>query len=200
MPQMRHIQGLLHSVQTSLRRIPGICAQEAQQMVADLQEVSQLVSTEAGQMLDCIVNMQLDVDFNHGDFARMSVNAVIEKAQLERATQRVVELETELEEVKAAASQERDRLAKEKNQIKDDLKMMSEEFAQSREKVRQSSGSPDSRDHLVKVRISTAQAPFHLQQTIDSHRTRISRSFYSTWRTRSTTVALSGSCATTTPT
>ena len=200
MPQIRHIQELLHSVQTSLRRIPGICAQEAQQMVSDLQEVSQLVSTEAGQMLDCIVNMQLDVDFNHGDFARMSVNAVIEKAQLERATQRVVELETELEEVKTAASQERDKLAKEKGQIKDDLRMMSEEFGKFREKVRQSSGSPDSQDHLVKVRISPAQAPCYLPRVTDLHRTRISRSFCNIWRTKSTTVALSGSCDITTPT
>lgn len=154
MPKMRHIQEVLHKVQTSLRRIPGVCSNEAQQMVSDLQEVGQLVSTESGQMIDCIVNMQLDSEFNQSDFARMSVSATLEKAQLDRANERIKELERELNGVKKQAISGREKLEKEKNEIQEDLKMMSHEFAQFRDKVQQSSGSPDSRDGLVKVSFS----------------------------------------------
>lgn len=154
MPKMRHVQEILHRVQTSLRRIPGICANEAQQMVSDLQEVGQLVSTETGCMLDCIVNLQLDAEFSSHDFARMSVDSTLQKAALDNANERVKELKKEFEELKEQSENERLKLEKEKEELQNDFKMMSGEFAQFRDKVQQSSGSPNSRDELVKVSLS----------------------------------------------
>jgi flagellar motility protein MotE (MotC chaperone) len=151
MEKMIHVQELLHGVQRSLRRMPGICANEARQMVSDLQEVGQLVSTESGHMIDCIVNQTLDAESSGNDFARMSVDHAIHRSAHENALQRIKDLEQELEDSEEKAKNEREKLEREKEELQNDFRMMSAEFAQFRDKVQQNSGSPNSRDELVKV-------------------------------------------------
>lgn len=154
MPNLRRVQQILHNVQTSLLRIPGVCSNEAQQMGSDLREVAQLVSTESSQLIDGLVNMRIDAQVQMNDCARMGVDSTLQKANLDRSIGLNKELERQIAELKQAAVNDREKiekLEKERDEIKNDLKMISDEFARFRDKVQEYSGSPTSRDDLVKV-------------------------------------------------
>lgn len=151
MPNLRRVQQLLHGVQTSLLRIPGVCSNEAQQMASELREVAQVVTTESGQLIDGLVNMKIDAQYQMNDCARMGVNSTLQGADLDRARFQVNQLQSEIESLKSVATSDREKLEKERDEIKKDLQMISEEFAQFRDKVQENSGSPNSRDDLIKV-------------------------------------------------
>lgn len=156
MPNLRRVQRLLHTTQTSLLRIPGVCSNEAQQMVNDLREVARMVSHETGQLVDGLVNMKVDAQYAQNDCARMGVDATLQKAELDQTREKVKQLNEALKDVREKAQKEREGLEKELDEAKSDLQMMSDEFARFRDRVQQSSGS---RDEMVRVS-SPLPAPF----------------------------------------
>ncbi|KAG6009248.1 hypothetical protein E4U21_002852 [Claviceps maximensis] len=92
----RLIQEILVKIQQSLRRMPGVSANESNEIVSQLQEVGQVVSQETSQLVDALINLTLDQEDTDKAIARMGLEASLTKAEMEDQAQTVRDLGAEL--------------------------------------------------------------------------------------------------------
>lgn len=83
-------------MQHTLRRMPGVPGKEAGELVAQLQEVGQVVSQETGQLVDAMMKLTLDQQDSDRAVARLSIEANLAKARHDDQARAVVGLEQEL--------------------------------------------------------------------------------------------------------
>lgn len=100
----RLVQETLVKIQQSLRRMPGVSSAESNELVAQLQEVGQIISQETSQLVDAVMNLTLDQEDTDKAIARMGLEASLAKATIEDQAQAMRDLRADT----AAEAQRRD--------------------------------------------------------------------------------------------
>ncbi|KAJ4254852.1 hypothetical protein NW762_009650 [Fusarium torreyae] len=163
----RASQEILVKIQTSLRRMPGVSSKESNEIIAQLQEVGQIVSTETSQLVDALMNLTLDQEDTDKAIARMSIEANLAKAEADDQAHNLSNLRVELANEKGKRQEAEAEVAK----VVEDLQNLSREFKAFKERDRD--GSPDSakstleRDDMVKQLEDTIK---HLEDQVNSRR------------------------------
>ncbi|KAF5024240.1 hypothetical protein F66182_3697 [Fusarium sp. NRRL 66182] len=135
----RASQEILVKIQTSLRRMPGVSSKESNEIVAQLQEVGQIVSTETSQLVDALMNVTLDQEDTDKAIARMSIEANLAKAEADDQAHTLSNLRAELANEKSKRQEAEAEVAK----VVEDLQSLSREFKAFKERERDHDGSSD---------------------------------------------------------
>ncbi|PHH91927.1 hypothetical protein CDD83_9712 [Cordyceps sp. RAO-2017] len=93
----RYAQELLVKVQHALRRMPGVCGNEANELVSHLQEVGQIINQETTQLVDALMNITLDQEETEQAIARMSLDANLAQAKTDDQAQTINDLRAEVQ-------------------------------------------------------------------------------------------------------
>ncbi|KAF5677788.1 chromosome segregation smc [Fusarium heterosporum] len=163
----RMSQEILVKIQTSLRRMPGVSSKESNEIVAQLQEVGQIVSTETSQLVDALMNLTLDQEDTDKAIARMSIEANLAKAEADDQAHNMSNLRVELANEKTKRQEAESEVVK----VMDELQKLSREFKSL--KGGDHDGSPDScvpspdRDDMIKQLEDTIK---HLEDQVNSRR------------------------------
>ncbi|KAF4982365.1 hypothetical protein FZEAL_1999 [Fusarium zealandicum] len=147
----RASQEILVKIQTSLRRMPGVSSKESNEIVSQLQEVGQIVSTETSQLVDALMNLVLDQEDTDKAIARMSIEANLTKAEADDQTHTISNLRVELSNEKGKRQETEAEVAK----VMEDLQQLTREFKSLKNKDRDDSSddakSTPVREGIVKV-------------------------------------------------
>jgi chromosome segregation ATPase len=144
-------QEILVKIQTSLRRMPGVSSKESNEIISQLQEVGQIVSTETSQLVNALMNLTLDQEDTDKAIARMSIEANLAKAEADDQAHNMSNLRTELANEKGKRQEAESEVVK----VMDELQKLSREFRSLKNGDRD--GSPDGsaqspdRDGMIKV-------------------------------------------------
>jgi chromosome segregation ATPase len=145
-------QEILVKIQTSLRRMPGVSSKESNEIIAKLQEVGQIISSETSQLVDALMNLTLDQEDTDKAIARMSIEANLAKAEADDQSHNLGNLRTELADEKCKRQEAEAEAAK----LKGHLEKHRDELKSLKAKVHDggSEGTISSavHDELVKVR------------------------------------------------
>ncbi|RSM09924.1 hypothetical protein CDV31_007441 [Fusarium ambrosium] len=162
----RASQEILVKIQTSLRRMPGVSSKESNEIVSQLQEVGQIVSTETSQLVDALMNLTLDAEDTDKAIARMSIEANLAKAEADDQNHTISNLRVELANEKGKRQEAEAEVAK----VMEELQNLTREFKSFKEKE---GGSEDSktkspdRDGMIKQLEDTIK---HLEDQVNSRR------------------------------
>ncbi|KAK1245239.1 hypothetical protein MKX08_004868 [Trichoderma sp. CBMAI-0020] len=96
----RITQEILVKIQHSLRRMPGVAANESNEIIQRLIEVGQVISQETSALVEAVMNFHLDQEDTDKAIARMSIEANLAKAHADDQAQRINSLEEELRQEK----------------------------------------------------------------------------------------------------
>ncbi|PNP47727.1 hypothetical protein TGAMA5MH_01551 [Trichoderma gamsii] len=96
----RITQEILVKIQHSLRRMPGVAANESNEIIQRLIEVGQVISQETSALVEAVMNLHLDQEDTDKAIARMSIEANLAKAHADDQAQRINSLEEELRQEK----------------------------------------------------------------------------------------------------
>ncbi|KAL2213854.1 hypothetical protein CC79DRAFT_83427 [Sarocladium strictum] len=164
----REAQQILHNLHTSLRRMPGVGSNEAEEVGSALQKVSQTMSTETSQLVNAIANLELDLEDAKRTNVRLTIQEKLLSAEVDDKTGKISDLCAERE----AETQKRELAEDEVKKIMEDLTKLSAEF-----KALKKSGSPresnpmegsaSPRDALVKTLEDTIK---HLEDQVNNRR------------------------------
>lgn len=154
----RESQGILVKIQTSLRRMPGVSSKESDEIIAQLREVGQIISSETSQLVDALMNLTIDQEETDKAMARMSIEANLAKASNEDQTHTLSNLRVELANEKGKRQEAEAEFAK----VVDDLQNLTREFKSLKEmamKKGEESGSDTAKstqgdgggDNMIKV-------------------------------------------------
>lgn len=146
----RFVQEIIYKIQTSLRRMPGISANESEEIIGQLNDIGRVVNQETSQLVDALMNLTLDGEDTDKAIARMSLDANIAKATMENHAQTIRDLKKQLAE-------EQEKYAKsdaELKRIMEELESISREFYDFKTKVHQDAGFLENQPNLVKVNLS----------------------------------------------
>ncbi|RFN55424.1 chromosome segregation protein smc [Fusarium flagelliforme] len=162
----RQSQEILVKIQTSLRRMPGVSSKESSEIIAQLQEVGQIVSTETSQLVDALMNLTLDQEDTDKAIARMSIEANLAKAEADDQTHNLSNLRVELSNEKEKRQEAEAEVAK----VMEELQKLSREIKSLKERSNDgnsddSKSSPD-RDAMVKL----GDTIKHLEEQVNSRR------------------------------
>ena len=127
--------------------MPGVSANESNEIIKRLQEVAQLISQETSQLVDAIMNLTLDSVETDKAVARMGLEASLSKAALEDKAQTIRNRDKELKDEREA----REKAEHEVKKIMDDMQGLSAEFSQFKEKARNGNGSLSSQEEMIKA-------------------------------------------------
>ncbi|KAM0244192.1 hypothetical protein ACHAP5_006492 [Fusarium lateritium] len=163
----RMSQEILVKIQTSLRRMPGVSSKESNEIISQLQEVGQIVSTETSQLVDALMNLTLDQEDTDKAIARMSIEANLAKAEADDQAHNMSNLRTELANEKGKRQEAEAEVVK----VMDELQKLSREFKSLKNGNRDGSSdgsaqSPD-RDGMIKQFEDTIK---HLEDQVNSRR------------------------------
>lgn len=142
----RQSQEILVKLQTSLRRTPGISANESAEIIEQLQQVGQIISQETSALVDALMKTQLDQEDTEKAVARMSLDNNLVKAEKDDLAQKANDLKKDLN----AEKQKREEAENEVKKIMEDLFNLTKDFRALREKSGKGEGSPD-REGMIKV-------------------------------------------------
>ncbi|GFP54057.1 hypothetical protein TASIC1_0003043500 [Trichoderma asperellum] len=92
----RITQEILVKIQHSLRRMPGVAANESNEIIQRLIEVGQVISQETSALVEAVMNLHLDQEDTDKAIARMSIEANLAKAHTDDQAQRINSLEEEV--------------------------------------------------------------------------------------------------------
>lgn len=146
--QARIAQEILVKLQTSLRRMPGVSANESNEIISQLQEVGRIISQETSQLVEALMHVTLDSEDTDKAIARMSLEANLAKAQKGDEEQTINDLREELDNEKEKRGHAEGQVRK----VMDDLQELTQEFRSWKEKEATPGGSACSdRDDLIKV-------------------------------------------------
>ncbi|KAM0465198.1 hypothetical protein ACHAPV_002194 [Trichoderma viride] len=96
----RITQEILVKIQHSLRRMPGVAANESNEIIQRLIEVGQVISQETSALVEAVMNLHLDQEDTDKAIARMSIEANLAKAHADDQAQRISSLEEEVRQEK----------------------------------------------------------------------------------------------------
>lgn len=131
--------------------MPGVSSKESNEIVSQLQEVGQIVSTETSQLVDALMNLTLDAEDTDKAIARMSIEANLAKAEADDQNHTISNLRVELAGEKGKRQEAEAEVAK----VVEELQNLSREFKSFKEKEGGSEDSRDKspdRDGMIKVR------------------------------------------------
>ncbi|KAK5997151.1 hypothetical protein PT974_02504 [Cladobotryum mycophilum] len=164
----RMTQEILVKIQHSLRRMPGVSASESNEIIAQLQEVGQIISQETSQLVDALMNLNLDQEDTDRSIARMAIEANLAKATNEDQLQAIKDLRDEVKAEKSKAEQAESEMKK----MMEDLEDLTVDFKKLKNNAeKQQSGDASSSDEdedIVKSLESTIQ---NLEEQVNKHRT-----------------------------
>ena len=142
------MQALLVKIQTALRRMPGISAKEANEIIDELQEVGQTINQETSQLVDAVTNMILDQEEADKALARMNIESTLAKAKTEDQEQTISDIRGELTKEKERMSQEQDEMEK----LMNDFEVLKSDY----KNLQEAKGTPKdlSPDQLAKVKVN----------------------------------------------
>ena len=142
------MQALLVKIQTALRRMPGISAKEANEIIDELQEVGQTINQETSQLVDAVTNMILDQEEADKALARMNIESTLAKAKTEDQEQTISDIRGELTKEKERMSQEQSEMEK----LMHDFDVLKSDY----KNLQEAKGPPKdlSPDQLAKVKVS----------------------------------------------
>jgi chromosome segregation ATPase len=131
--------------------MPGVSSKESSEIITQLQEVGQIVSTETSQLVDALMNLTLDQEDTDKAIARMSIEANLAKAEADDQAHNLSNLRVELANEKSKRQEAEAEVAK----VMEELQKLSREVKSLKEKSNDGSSddaksSPD-RDGMVKV-------------------------------------------------
>ncbi|GKT99963.1 chromosome segregation protein smc [Fusarium langsethiae] len=163
----RQSQEILVKIQTSLRRMPGVSSKESSEIIAQLQEVGQIVSTETSQLVDALMNLTLDQEDTDKAIARMSIEANLSKAEADDQAHTLSTIRAELANEKGKRQEAEAEVAK----VMEELRKLSHEIKSLKGKSNDigsddAKSSPD-RDDMVKQLGETIK---HLEEQVNSRR------------------------------
>lgn len=127
----RITQEILVKIQHSLRRMPGVAANESNEIIQRLIEVGQVISQETSALVEAVMNLHLDQEDTDKAIARMSIEANLAKAHADDQAQRINSLE---EEVRLEKKKREDAEGNLKS-IMDGIADIATEFKQLRDKT-----------------------------------------------------------------
>lgn len=135
--------------------MPGVSSKESSEIITQLQEVGQIVSTETSQLVDALMNLTLDQEDTDKAIARMSIEANLAKAEADDQAHNLSNLRVELanekskrQEAEAEVAKVMEELQKLSNELKS-LKSLKEKSNDG-----SSDGSRSSPDHDAMVKVS----------------------------------------------
>lgn len=148
----RQSQEILVKIQTSLRRMPGVSSKESNEIITQLQEVGQIVSTETSQLVDALMNLTLDQEDTDKAIARMSIEANLSKAEADDQAHTLSTLRADLANEKS----KRQEAEAEVTKVMEELQKLSGEIKSLKLKNSDagSDGSKSSPDRDVVVKVS----------------------------------------------
>ncbi|KAM0358280.1 hypothetical protein HYE67_003378 [Fusarium culmorum] len=163
----RQSQEILVKIQTSLRRMPGVSSKESNEIITQLQEVGQIVSTETSQLVDALMNLTLDQEDTDKAIARMSIEANLSKAEADDQAHTLCILRADLANEKSKRQEAEAEVAK----VMEELQKLSGEIKSLKLKNSDagsdgSKSSPD-RDVVVKQLGETIK---HIEEQVNSRR------------------------------
>ncbi|UZP40937.1 hypothetical protein NXS19_008753 [Fusarium pseudograminearum] len=163
----RQSQEILVKIQTSLRRMPGVSSKESNEIITQLQEVGQIVSTETSQLVDALMNLTLDQEDTDKAIARMSIEANLSKAEADDQAHTLSTLRADLANERSKRQEAEAEVAK----VMEELQKLSGEIKSLKGKSSDagsdgSKSSPD-RDVVVKQLGETIK---HIEERVNSHR------------------------------
>ncbi|POR39220.1 Uncharacterized protein TPAR_00576 [Tolypocladium paradoxum] len=144
----RHTQDILVKAQHALRRMPGVSSHEANELVARLQEVGQIVNQETTQLVDALMNLTLDQEDTDKAIARMSIAANLTGAKTDDQAQTISSLRAEIK----AEREKREKVEAETKKVLGSFEEFKLEFKTFKENVEnQKKNAAVEPDDLVKV-------------------------------------------------
>ena len=133
--------------------MPGVSANESNEIISQLQEVGRIISQETSQLVDALMHVTLDSEDTDKAIARMSIEANLAKAQNEDQTQAINNLRDEL----AKEKEKREQAEGEVRKVMNDLQELTKEFKSWKEKEGVTGENVYSdRDDLIKVSFISA--------------------------------------------
>lgn len=126
--------------------MPGVSSNESNEIIAQLQEVGQIMSQETSQLVDALMNLTLDQEDTDKAIARMGLEASLTKATIEDQAQTVRDLRAEIDDEK-----------KKREQAEINVKNVVNELHELTEKaLKEKPEGSDShqRDEMIKVRLN----------------------------------------------
>lgn len=128
--------------------MPGVSSHEANELVARLQEVGQIVNQETTQLVDALMNLTLDQEDTDKAIARMSIEANLTGAKTDDQAQTISSLRAEL----MAERGKREQVEAETNKVLESLEGFKAEFKAFKDNVeKQKRDAAVEPDNLVKV-------------------------------------------------
>ncbi|KFA81866.1 hypothetical protein S40288_01684 [Stachybotrys chartarum IBT 40288] len=94
--KVRVIQGILHSLTTSLRRMPGVSSAQANEIIDQLQEVGRITTTETSNLVNAIACMMVDHQDSNEAAARLCMEITLARARIDDLTSQTGELRNEV--------------------------------------------------------------------------------------------------------
>ncbi|KND94428.1 hypothetical protein TOPH_01146 [Tolypocladium ophioglossoides CBS 100239] len=143
------IKHMAHNhAQHALRRMPGVSSHEANELVARLQEVGQIVNQETTQLVDALMNLTLDQEDTDKAIARMSIEANLTGAKTDDQAQTITGLRAEIR----AERVKREQVEAEAKKVLESFEGFKTEFKTFKDNVeKQRENAALEPDDLVKV-------------------------------------------------
>lgn len=135
--------------------MPGVSAAEANEIIGQLQEVGQTISTETSQLVDALMNVILDQEDTDKAVAKMSIGANLAKAEKEDQQKTMAKLREELQDEKEKREVAQDQVSK----VRQELKELTEDFKSMKNREGSSDSSATGRTTMIKVSRSESATP-----------------------------------------
>lgn len=97
--------------------MPGVSANESNEIIVQLQEIGQIISQETSQLVDALMNLTLDQEDTDRSITRMSLDASLAQGEIEKQAQSSRDLQAEV-----------DAERKKNEQAEHDFRNLTEEF------------------------------------------------------------------------
>lgn len=132
--------------------MPGVSSNESAEIIAQLQEVGQIISQETSQLVDALMNLTLDQEDTDKAMARMSLESSLMKAETDDKAQIIRDLRGEVD----TERKKREQAENDVKKVMSDLHELSVDFKKVKEKATLKHGEDgvDVRDGMIKVRFS----------------------------------------------
>lgn len=128
--------------------MPGICASDSQELNQDLQKIGQITSTETGQLVDAIANLELDLEDSKRTNVRLSIREKVLAAEVDDKNTKIQDLQHDLQ----TEAEKRERAELELKKVLEDLTKLSQEFTSLNKSGSSKDGSSSDQDEAVQVR------------------------------------------------
>lgn len=137
--------------------MPGVSANESNEIVSQLQEVGQVISQETSQLVDALINLTLDQEDTDKAIARMGLEASLTKATIEDQAQTIRDLEADF----GAERTKREQAEGNVKSVMSELHELTGHVKAFKQKAaaRSEGRESDPRDEIIKVR-SPPHPPF----------------------------------------